>query len=124
MVDYERKIIERVSGQSSRSSGRLPKLRLDDKQSAYKMLLNLYNDAISINKVVNKRQRLEFFQDLEAECAESPRHERRKYHDERRHGEDRDYGRRSGRGYRDHGYEDERSDYDRRRSRRNYRSYR
>jgi len=123
MVNYERKIIERVSGQTSRSSRRLPKLRLDDDQSAYKMLHNLYKDATSINDVVNKRQRKEFFHDLEGDSIKSPRYERRKYRDERRHADDRDYGRRSGRGYRDHGYEDERSDYDRHRSRRNHRGY-
>lgn len=119
MVNDEKRIIDRLSGNGSRSSRRLQPLRLDDKQSAVTMMNNLYADACSINDALLKRSRRQFFEDLEGASHQSPRHERRKYRDERssrsRYGNDREYSRRSDRGYRmDHGYDDDRSDYDRR----------
>jgi len=126
MVNSEKKIIDRMTGQSSRSSIRLPKLRLDEDQSAKMMLHKLYDNASLINKAVGNRSRMDFFLRLD-ESNQSPRHERSKYRDGRgsrsRYGSDREYGRRSDRGYRDRGYDDDR-DYDRHRGHRNHRSHR
>jgi len=128
MVNSERRIIDKITGHRMRSSNRLPKLRLDEDKSAYMMLHKLFDDASLITNVVNDRSRRNFFLELEGESDQSPRHDRSKYRSGRgsrnRYGSDREYGRRSDRGHRDRGYDDDDRDYDRHRSHRNHRSRR